>query len=65
MTEIMFYILIITYLSREQIALRKRNIPIGSENSNASGLHKPEHGAQLNRSKPHTLTGACRTPKPV
>ena len=28
------------------------------------GVHKPEHGAQLNRSKPHTLTGACRTPKP-
>ena len=28
-------------------------------------MHKPEHVAQLNRSMPHTLTGACRTPKPV
>jgi hypothetical protein len=27
-------------------------------------LQKPEQGAQLNRSKAHTLTGACRTPKP-
>jgi hypothetical protein len=27
-------------------------------------LHKPEHGAQLNRSKPHTQTGAWRTLKP-
>jgi len=28
-------------------------------------MHTPEQGAQLNRSMPHTLTGACRTPKPV
>jgi hypothetical protein len=27
-------------------------------------VQKPEHGAQVNRSKAHTLTGACRTPKP-
>lgn len=27
-------------------------------------LQKPGHGAQLNRSKSHTLTGAWRTPKP-
>jgi hypothetical protein len=27
-------------------------------------LQKPGHGAQVNRSKPHTLTGAWRTPKP-
>ncbi len=27
-------------------------------------LQKPEHGAQGNRSKPHTLTGVWRTPKP-
>ena len=27
-------------------------------------MQKPEQGAQGNRSKPHTLTGARRTPKP-
>ena len=27
-------------------------------------MHTPEHAAQLNRSMPHTFTGACRTLKP-
>jgi hypothetical protein len=28
------------------------------------GVQKPEHGAQLTRSKPHTQTGTWRTPRP-
>ncbi len=30
----------------------------------ASRLHNPGQGAQGNRGKPHSLTGAWRTPKP-
>jgi len=52
---------------------RKLEIPLPDEiykeievYSKAEGIsinvQKPEHGAQLNRSKPHTLTGAWRTP---
>ena len=51
---------------------RKLEIPLPDEiykeievYSKAEGIsinvQKPEHGAQLNRSKPHTLTGVRRT----
>ncbi|NVN93578.1 MAG: hypothetical protein HXX11_23685, partial [Desulfuromonadales bacterium] len=61
----------------DSFSLERKNIaiPKKSENLNVEtkimefltinpNLHTPEQGAQLNRSKPHTLTGACRTPKP-